>query len=303
MRINGERKEYFLVPVTKMEHALIKDPDHFLFDHRVNNPVNENLVRSIMEFGIQRPIEVQKLNVVERGGDKFQVFGIVEGRQRVINGLEADKRLKETHGDDFELQISVIVVSGEDEAQSISRMATSFIRSPDEQLNEAMKMGKLYALTQSFDKVAAAFGCSALHVRRRLDLASLPNPIKQEIKKGTMGITEAVDKGLGKSSKEAKKIIKEEGISDRKTVGEKKNRRVRRTTKETHGGERKKAPNKEKFVKTLLDFGKEAYGLAWTPDSDDPKDYTLGDIIAAVKYAGGLKQNVDSVFMEDVLRS
>ena len=118
-----------------------------------------------------------------------------------------------------------------------------------------------------------------------------------------MGITEAVDKGLGKSSKEAKKIIKEEGISDRKTVGEKKNRRVRRTTKETHGGERKKAPNKEKFVKTLLDFGKEAYGLAWTPDSDDPKDYTLGDIIAAVKYAGGLKQNVDSVFMEDVLRS
>jgi ParB family chromosome partitioning protein len=87
--IEAPRRSIFMID----PHALVligldtKDgPSHPRYDVRVFNKFRENIVRGMLKYGIKKPISVMKV------GERLEV---VDGRQRVINAREANRRLKE----------------------------------------------------------------------------------------------------------------------------------------------------------------------------------------------------------------
>ena len=66
---------------------VVSDKEHPLYDDRVEMSINEEVVTSIMEFGVRIPIKVWK------NPDSGEVI-VLDGKQRVANTKEANKRLK-----------------------------------------------------------------------------------------------------------------------------------------------------------------------------------------------------------------
>jgi ParB family chromosome partitioning protein len=66
---------------------LITDKKHALYDERVEIPVNEEVVASIMLTGVNQPIHVWK------NRETGEVI-VLDGKQRVKNTIEANRRLK-----------------------------------------------------------------------------------------------------------------------------------------------------------------------------------------------------------------
>ena len=67
---------------------LVSDKTHPLYDERIHLPLHEPTVLSIMKLGVIEPIVIWKDPETGRSC-------VVEGRQRVKNTLEANKRLRE----------------------------------------------------------------------------------------------------------------------------------------------------------------------------------------------------------------
>lgn len=82
---------------------IITDKKHPLYDERVDLPVNESVVLSIMMTGVRQPIQVWK---DPESGDVI----VLDGKQRVKNTLEANKRLKKAG--ELPKQIPAIALKG-----------------------------------------------------------------------------------------------------------------------------------------------------------------------------------------------
>ena len=76
------RSDLFLVPPTEL--TIVTDKADPLFDERINMPLDENLVRNIMMYGVKEPV------LIRRDGKDLKV---VAGRQRTRAAIEANKRL------------------------------------------------------------------------------------------------------------------------------------------------------------------------------------------------------------------
>ena len=66
--------------------TLIKDREHRFYDARIELPLKEEVVASIMLLGVQNPVQVWK------DRETGEVF-VVDGLQRVKNAIEANRRL------------------------------------------------------------------------------------------------------------------------------------------------------------------------------------------------------------------
>lgn len=69
---------------------LVKDPAHVAFDERVNRPFNENTVRNMLARGVLQPILCRRTPAG---------FEVQDGRGRVINLIEANRRIVEKDRD------------------------------------------------------------------------------------------------------------------------------------------------------------------------------------------------------------
>lgn len=107
----GSRGRKDLLQYLPEDVVLVKDPKHPLYDPRVHNTFEERAVRNYMRRGVLEPIAVRKNGLRPDGST---IIEVVWGRQRVINGLEANRRLL-AEGRDL-LYISAIVKSARDEA-------------------------------------------------------------------------------------------------------------------------------------------------------------------------------------------
>ena len=66
----------------------MSDPAHPLYDERIHLPIDDAMVQNIMSLGVLEPIIVWK-------DPETGLTCVVEGRQRVKNTAEANRRLKE----------------------------------------------------------------------------------------------------------------------------------------------------------------------------------------------------------------
>lgn len=163
---------------------LVIDKAHALYDERVNDPIDDAMVRNIMAVGIIQPI------VIARDWDTGQNL-VVAGRQRVKNAREANRRLRE-RGEATILVPAVIRKFGEGLGADLAAVAVSEneIRRPDGAMVKARKMQHLEKMGHDTKSIALHFGVNELTVKNHLALVDCGKPVQRAVEGGFIGITD-----------------------------------------------------------------------------------------------------------------
>lgn len=179
--IEAPRKTVFLVAPESL--VLIgldtKDgPEHPRYDVRVHNKYDEDIVVGMVKFGVKKAIEAVK------NGDKLEV---VDGRQRVINCREANRRLREAGG--MELRVPVEPARGTDAKLFALTILLNEHRIEDTPFGKGQKAIKGLEMGYSEEEVAGLFRVSISTLKNYISLHDLPNNLQQMIVSGQVPAT------------------------------------------------------------------------------------------------------------------
>jgi len=174
----GKRRQAFLLDPDIL--TLITDRAHPLYDPRVNLPPDEKIVRNMMSFGVKVAIKVRK------NGDSIEV---VDGRRRVINCREANRRLEEMGGE--RLMVPCEVERGSDDRIIDMMVFLNELRRGDTLMEKAEKMQRYLDTGRTVDEAAAAWGLSSIQVKRYLALLDLSPPVRRAVERGQMTMAAA----------------------------------------------------------------------------------------------------------------
>lgn len=162
------------------ELVLVTDPQHPLFDPRINLPLDEALVRNIMFQGVIEPI------VIVKQDDKPVV---VDGRQRVRCAVEANKRL-EAEGKE-PVRVTAVVRRGTEADLFGVSISANENRQDDTPLGRAKKCARLLAMGRSDEEAAIAFGVTASCVRAWMKLLDCAPQVREAVESGALAATAA----------------------------------------------------------------------------------------------------------------
>ena len=197
---------------------VVTDPKHPLYDERVELPIDEAMVKSIMRLGVREPL------IIRRDGDDVYV---VDGRQRRANAIEANRRLAAEDGDP--IYVPCVWWGKGDNAKLYEvTVATNELRTASAPMERARKMARLIDMGRTEDQLAVIFGVTKQTVKATLALldcapkvqkavaAGLPVTVAAKLSKlaekeqvAQLGELEAVGATRGKAAKKALAAKKE----------------------------------------------------------------------------------------------
>jgi ParB family transcriptional regulator, chromosome partitioning protein len=152
--------------------TIVDDETHLLHDERANLPLQEPLVLSIMTHGVLEAV------TCVRDGDRLL---ILDGRQRVKNAREANRRLKAQGS--LPVRVPYVCKRGTD-AKILGVMASTFIRTDDSPVSRAHKMQKHVDLGRSHADIAIDFGCTPKTVKETLALLDCAPAVQKAVEAG-----------------------------------------------------------------------------------------------------------------------
>lgn len=159
---------------------IVTDPKHFLYDERVKLPLDENMVRNIMAFGVKEAI------LINKDGDNLLV---VNGRQRTTHAVEANKRLREQGKE--AMKVKVLLEKGtEADLFGITAFTNEF-RRDDSPIGKAAKAQKLIDLGKTEEEVRVVFGVSKATLDNWLALNNASAPVRKAVEGGRVSATAA----------------------------------------------------------------------------------------------------------------
>lgn len=153
--------------------TLIEDEAHPLYDPRVKLPLDEGMVRNIMAYGVKLPV------IVRKNGSFLEV---VDGRQRVKNAIEANRRLAKEGKE--EMKIRIISERGTDDEMFGVLISTNENRQGDSPMTRAKKAAKFLAMGKTEAEVAVAFGMTNSETKQLLGLLECATPVQKAVEAG-----------------------------------------------------------------------------------------------------------------------
>lgn len=222
-----------LVEVDIKSLNLIKDHNSILFQKRVNNPVNKDMVKSLKEHG-----QIQNIVIVPTLEGKEGTFDVVAGRQRVINAPEAGltsltAKLYHIPATD-ELALKELMIIENQQREGVSMLDTAFeilewlnLRKDENGKlpNGTVVRGQqLFRLSKRgwFDHIlltkASDFMVKNIRNGKIAPTNAIPIIVASQLKDGTVD-TEKQDKLLRKLLDKAKPKVESDGEGDGKGEG------------------------------------------------------------------------------------
>ncbi len=172
LRDLGKRTDSYVFDPDKL--TIITDPNHALYDERINLPLDEAMVRNIMHYGVRVPVSIR----IE--DDKAVV---IDGRQRVMHCREANKRLRE-RGEEPLMVRAMPERMGDAKAAGVM-VALNEGKRMDDVLTKASKAARLInEQNYLIEDVATTFLVGESTIRRWLELDAAPENIKDAMRRG-----------------------------------------------------------------------------------------------------------------------
>lgn len=167
---NATRRDCYLFD--PQELVLIRDKEHPLYDPRVELPVDDALVESIMfdSQGVIKPI------VITKDGEDAVV---VDGRQRVKAALEANKRLKKAGA--VLVKVPCVVRKGSAKHLTAASVTANEVRINDDILARAKKASNLLNMGYTEEEIAKLFGVTKQTILNYLAIDGLDKAVKKAI--------------------------------------------------------------------------------------------------------------------------
>jgi ParB family transcriptional regulator, chromosome partitioning protein len=162
---------------------LVTDKSHPLYDERVHDPVDENMVKNVMVHGIIEPV------IVRRNGEKNDVpqVEIVAGRQRVKWARAANKLLAK-EGKQL-IRVPATTRRGDGGDLMGVMITENEGRHGDGPLVRAAKLQRFINMGRTEEDAALMFCKSVAAVRDLLALLDCDATVQKAVEQGTIGAT------------------------------------------------------------------------------------------------------------------
>jgi ParB family chromosome partitioning protein len=155
--------------------VLVTDEKSHLYDSRVLDPPDEDMVRNIQVYGPAEPVIVEKNT--ETG--KYEV---IDGRGRVKACREANKRIRKAGGEPW---LMPFIVKRLDSGTAAGLMISlNEIRREDSPLNRARKAARMLEHGKTEADVALAFGTSESTIKNLVKLLDAPAAVRNAVESG-----------------------------------------------------------------------------------------------------------------------
>jgi ParB family chromosome partitioning protein len=164
---------------------LVVDEKSPLYDDRVKNPPVEKMVRNLMAKGVRVPIIIAK-------NPETGLTEVVDGRQRVINAREANRRLVAQGGEPIQVPGMVSKFTGNGGDLADVMVLTNELREQDMPINRAKKMQRLADLGRDEAAIGLVFGCTVQTVRSTLALLECSAAVRSAVEAGTVNVGQAL---------------------------------------------------------------------------------------------------------------
>lgn len=176
------------------EITVVTDKKHYLFQSRAIDPLDEQMINSIIEHGVLEPPIVVPAGQDAEGSD---VYEVVDGRQRVRCAVEANRRLENRKDRLRRIVCKVKDAGAESHGVRLKNILNEHRKEADpmtraEGMAEYMSVG--------YDKAATAvdFWTSEKTVDRHLSLLKLDKKLQQAVREKKVTLVDALE--LGKVS-------------------------------------------------------------------------------------------------------
>jgi ParB family chromosome partitioning protein len=233
----GPRGQFFLLKPEEL--TLITDTKHFLYDPRVDLPIDEGMVQSIMAFGVKEPILVCK-----DGPNTL----VVDGLQRVKNATVANRRLVAAHKEP--ILIKAIIEKGSEEDLYGIKVLANECRQDDSPVAKAEKAKRYIAMGRSEAQAAVVFGTSVQGIKQLLCLFDLTASARKAVNDGVLSLSAA--QHLAKLDREKQGKELERLVAGSATKGKKKGKVTVRAVKAASG----RQPPTRKEIQGLIEAGR-----------------------------------------------
>jgi ParB family chromosome partitioning protein len=179
LKAKGKTDVYFFDP---NDLVLVKDKDDLLYDARVEDAVNEDLVANLMYMPDGKtPIGIIEPVIGRRNGESGKIE-VVAGRDRVKAAREANRRFKSMGGP--QIRVPVWIRRMDDSSVLASLVSENEHRRADSPLNRAKKLLRYMNLGHDEKEAAALFGVSESTVRNMLTLLDAPAAVRHALDSG-----------------------------------------------------------------------------------------------------------------------
>ncbi|WP_376699807.1 hypothetical protein [Burkholderia seminalis] len=263
--------------------TLVTDPSHPLYDRRVHQAPDEKTIRNYRAHGVFTPVIFFK--DVETGQ-----FLIVEGRKRVINARELNRRLINEGREPITIPAIPKRVLGDGVKPFVGVMiSANEIRQADSLVNRAEKMARALDVGHTLEAVSAMFGVNKATVTVAMKLLDCCMAVRDAVEAGT--ITQVVAMKLAKLSPDEQrgKLAEIEAAIEGK-VGHERSRAMRAVL--GSAPVKRTKPTRKDIAEALKTAtGERAEALRWVlglVDGEqapevDPRQATIDDAITATQ--------------------
>lgn len=198
---------------------------------------DEDLILSIIALGVSEPVLVN----VEQDAKGKKTYVVVDGRRRVFNAIEANKRLKKLN--EAPHLVPVVAAKGDENKLSELMVAANEIRKEHSVMVKAAKASRMLERVKSADRVARAFGVTTTTIAMWGKLATLCNSVRKMVDEGKIAPSAAA-KFAGMSPADQVKAV-EEFLNTAEAQGVKPTARLADTTtrNKREGREQSTAPS------------------------------------------------------------
>lgn len=162
--------------------------EHYLYDERVLLPLREPDVLNIMALGVQVPVKIIKASL--NGSEDEDVLIVVEGRQRVRQAREANKRFERLGEPVMTVPCSPPIRA--EEGRIVSTMISlNEHRQDDDVVAKSIKLCRLLERNPDEALAASTFGVSEGTVQNWKVLGTAPKELHSAIRNGKLSLVQA----------------------------------------------------------------------------------------------------------------
>lgn len=183
------RGSYFKLDAAQLEH-LVYDVEKSHYLHEIDRArvteLDEGLILSFMSVGVKDPIHLA-IEEDEKGEERILV---IDGRRRVFNAIEANKRLAK-RGEPT-LVVQGLVTKGDDKRLEEIMVSLNTQRKDHGLMAKVEKAKRMEARGQSINDISRAFGVEPQTVGMWLKISTLSTATKKLVDNGTLAPSAAV---------------------------------------------------------------------------------------------------------------
>lgn len=267
----GMKPEDFVIIGIDTEHK--SRDEHPLWDKRIELPLDEAMVRSIMAVGVLEPVKIRKNEGVPE---------VVFGRQRIRAAREANRRL-EAKGEK-PIIVNTTTAKGDDRTMLGIMITENAVRNDNSMRAKADLLGELIKEGFSDKECATFMGVTQTAIRNWKKLRECSEEVMEAVDTGELSASAAADLAVFPAEEQASKLEELRQQAAESGKGKITSQATRNTRQKAEGSKHATAhkPPRKPVLTSVVEFAEDKTAShSLSADAVDVLKWALGQVPAS----------------------